>query len=111
MTTTTITITDLADVQPGDMVIAEYVLLASVGGLGATIIGQANTLPDGALRVGRYLLRRPDGSGLSTLRFVSATREVPAWAPDEERQPWTNPYRHQNGDATEIEAPQPVVNE
>ena len=55
MTTKTITITDLADVRPGDMVTAEYVPPTSVSEFGATIIGQASATYGG----GRRGLRHP----------------------------------------------------
>ena len=82
MTTKTITVTDLADVQPGDLVTADYVPQQSEGA--AIISGIAYKCNSGALRLAGMMLRRPDGAHGSFQRFVSATREVPAWAPDED---------------------------
>ena len=83
MTTKTITITDLSDVQEGDMVTAEYIPMSHERG--ARIVGEASRDAAGVLIVGGYVLRRPDGSKADTsLWFVSATREVPAWGPDED---------------------------
>lgn len=84
MNTPTITITDLADVRAGDMVTAEYVPPASVGEFGATIIGQASATYNGGLVVGSHHLRFEDGAACDALRFISATREVPAWKPGED---------------------------
>ena len=85
MNTKTITITDLADVQPGDMVTAEYVPpTPSDDEFGATIIGQASAAYGGGLMIGGHDLRFGDGAACAFLRFVSATREVPAWEPPAE---------------------------
>ena len=83
MNTKTIIITDLADVQPGDMVTADYVPYQNTGA--AIISGIAyKGASCGYLMVAGMVLRHTDGANGSLLRFVSATREVPAWEPDED---------------------------
>ena len=82
MTTKTITITDLADVQAGDMVTTEYVPQQNEGT--ATISGIAYKCDSGALRLAGMMLRRPGGAHGSFQRFASATREVPIWEPPAE---------------------------
>ena len=79
--TLTITITDLADVRAGDMVTAEYVPCEDTG---AIISGIAYKGEFSALWLAGMVLRRPNGAHGSFLRFVSATRDEPAWEPDEE---------------------------
>ena len=83
MNTKTIIITDLADVQPGDMVTADYVPYQNTGA--AIISGIAyEGASSGFLMLAGMVLRHTNGAHGSLLRFVSATREVPIWEPDED---------------------------
>ena len=82
MTTKTITITDLADVRVGDIVTADYVPPRRERA--ARIVGEASQGATGGLMVGGYYLRFEEGAACAALRFVSATREVPAWEPPAE---------------------------
>lgn len=80
--TTTITITDLADVLPGDIVTAEHVPHHSEGA--AIVYGVAYKGELSSLWLAGMVLRHSDGANGDFLRFVSATREVPTWEPDED---------------------------
>ena len=68
---TTITITDLADVREGDTVTVEFD--------GGTFIGPVRTGSLGDLVAGGWRFRKGDGMPVVGTRFISATREAPAW--------------------------------
>ena len=68
--TKTITITDLKDVQAGDMVTVKIE--------GRQYTGPAYTRGGDSLGWGGHLLRRPSGEPVAYVVFLSATRETPS---------------------------------
>ena len=72
--TSTITITDLADVRDGDTVTVEFA--------GGTFVGPAYTSGLGDMSAGGWRIRKRDGAPGEATTFVSATREVPGLPTD-----------------------------
>ena len=68
------TITDLAEVRPGDWVKAEYLYR----GRAHPLEGEAWEDGDGYLCVGVTIIRLEDGGNPSYIRFISASRPAPA---------------------------------